>query len=457
NIAISELSGMMETPDHYEFAIMDNEANIHNNALPMYTPELLEKIRNNDPNPVPHPVHAGYILNFPTTDWRAAVFENGFQQVHNLNISGGGENSSYYLSGSFSDQEGVIKHADDNNKRYNLRLNYDYDFSDRIRLESKLSLENQRRSDIGGSSSSWLITETIFGMPYFPIYTQNGNFYFAQGGWGNAVAIAKEAETARFNTRNVNTNFKLTGDVLEGLTVNLQAGVNYRFEDNRDVAKSHPLHTWDESRIAYYSIANPDEAWLERLSGENIYRNFTGYFQYSKLLADKHQLDIMGGASHEENDFEWFEASRDGFSTDETWALDLGSTENMQNGGGGEHWAISSLFSRLSYILHDKYILEANLRYDGSSRFQRETRWGFFPGVSLAWRASEENFIKDLGWFDDLKLRASYGETGNQEGINLYDYLQLINISGAYPFGPGRRDQSASLAGMVSLDRTWET
>lgn len=459
NVAVTKLSGMMETPNHYQYAIMDNEANIHNGSAPMYTPDLLERIRNNDPNPIPHPVYGGYILHFPTTDWRGAVFDNGFQHVHNLNVSGGGENASYYLSGSYINQQGVIRYADDNNQRYNLRLNYDYNFSDRIRLESKLALENQQRSDVGGVGSAWLITESIFGMPYFPIYTQSGTKYFAQGGWGNAVAMAREAETATYNTRNVNTNFKLIGEVLDGLTVNLQAGINHSSENNRDIAKSHPLYTWDESSIAYYSIVNPNEAYLYRQSVENVYQNFTGYFQYSKSFTDKHQLDIMGGASHEENDWEMFEASRDNFPTDEVWSLNLGGTQNMQNNGAGNHWAIRSLFSRVSYIFNNRYILEANLRYDGSSRFQSDTRWGLFPGISAAWRLSEENFIKNFGLFDDLKLRASYGETGNQEGINLYDYLQLIEIGerGPYPFGAGRRDQSASLAGMVSLGRTWET
>lgn len=133
NVAITKLDGMMDTPTHYQMAIMDNEANIHNGAAPMYTPELLERVRMGDPNPIPHPVYgsSGWMLFFTNTDWREAVFENGFQQKHSINISGGGENSSYYLSGSYYDQHGVIRYADDNNKRYNLRMNYDYDFSNR--------------------------------------------------------------------------------------------------------------------------------------------------------------------------------------------------------------------------------------------------------------------------------------------------------------------------------------
>jgi TonB-linked SusC/RagA family outer membrane protein len=460
NAAITKMSGMMKSPDNYQFALMENEANIHNGAAPMYTPELLEKVKNNDPNPIPHPLYGGWMLFFTNTNWIDAVIGDGFQQKHYINVSGGGNNSTYYLSGGYSKENGVIKYAPDNNERYNLRMNYDYDFSKRIRLETKVSFEDQKRTDVGGIGSSGIITEAIFGMPNHPVYTQDGKNFFAQGGWGNAVAQAKEGAKATFNTRNINTNFKLIVDVLKDLKLNLQAGINQSTQDNTDIAKAVPLYKWDNSSIQYYTIANPDQASLTRTSYNSTYQNFTGYFQYSKKFNDRHDIDIMGGASYEYNNYDLFNTSRDHFSTDEVWSINLGGTQNMSSSEKAEHWAIGSVFSRLSYTYNNKYLLEANLRYDGSSRFQSDSRWGFFPGVSVAWRLGQENFIKDLGVFNDLKLRASYGQTGNQEGIGLYDYLQLINIGSrpySYPFGAGSQTQSASLAGMVSLNRTWET
>jgi TonB-linked SusC/RagA family outer membrane protein len=459
NVAITKMSGMMESPNTYQFAIMENEANIHNGAAPMYTPDLLEKIKNNDPNPIPHPLYGGWMLFFTTTDWVKAVIENGYQQKHNLNISGGGNNSTYYLSGGYSKQYGVIRYAPDNNERYNLRLSYDYDFSKRLRLETKVSFEDQKRTDAGGIRSSGIITEAIFGMPNHPVYTKSGEKFFAQGGWGNALAQAKESATANFDTRNINTNFKLIIDILKGLKLNLQAGIDHTSQDNTDIGKAVPLYKWDESDIAYYTIARPATAWLTKSSSENTYRNFTGYFQYNTRVANKHEIDIMGGASHEENEYDWFSATRDHFLTD-LFSLNLGGTQNMSNDGGGNQWSLTSMFSRLSYIYNSKYMLEANLRYDGSSRFSPDTRWGFFPGISIGWRLSQEDFIKNLGLFNDLKLRASYGETGNQEGVRLYDYYQLINIgsrSYPYPFGAGSQTQSASLDTLAAKDRTWET
>jgi len=460
NAATTRLANMMDTPNNYQMALMDNEANIHAGAAPMYTPDLLDSVRVGARNPIPHPIYgsSGWMLFFTSTDWRSAVFENGYQNTQSMTISGGGQNSSYYLSGSLANQQGVIRYGDDGNKRYNLRLNYDYDFSPRIRLESKLSLDVQDRSDIGGQSAAGVMFETIFGMPNHPVYTHSGNHYFAQGGWGNAVAQAREAATATFQTRAINTNFKLIVDVLPGLKLNLQSGINLRSENNTDIGKSAPLYRWDDSSTAHYSIANPDNNWVYHLNSENTYRNYLAYVQYSRAFGDAHTVELMAGVSHEDNERAWFSATRSGFLNQDLWGIGLGSTANMSNDGGyPDRWTLRSGFSRLSYTFKNKYLLDANLRVDGSSRFVRNKRWGAFPGVSLAWRLSEEPFMRSVGWIQSLKLRASYGETGNQEGIGLYDYRQFISIGRQYPFGAGGQDQSAYLSGMVSTNRTWET
>ena len=467
NTAVTKLTGMMDTPNNYQMAVMDNEANIHAGQAPMYTPDLLNRVKIGDPNPIPHPIYgsSGWMLFFTNTDWRKAVFENGSEQKHTLSVTGGGDNSSYYVSAAYSGQDGVIRYANDNNKRYQIRLNYDYDFSRRIRLESRLGVENQDRSDLGGlthgswCSCPWTVVEAIFGMPNHPVYTESGQHFFAQGGWGNAVAQAKEAATASFLTRNVTTNFKLIVEPVDGLKLNLQSGIDYRSEDNTDIGKSYPYYQWNDSNIAYYST-NPDQNWVGRYNATTVHRNYVAYGQFSRTFADRHAFELMGGVSHEDDDVDWFQAGRYNFPNQDVWGLNLGGTGNTWTGGGGTQWALRSVFSRLSYGFNNKYLLDATLRYDGSSRFRPDKRWALFPGVSLAWRISEEPFARrHLSAFDDLKLRVSYGETGNQEGINLYDYLQLITIGGRgpYPFGAGGQDQSAYLSGMVAKDRTWET
>jgi TonB-linked SusC/RagA family outer membrane protein len=448
------MSGMMESPTTYQFAIMENEANIHNGAAPMYTPEMLQKILNNDPNPIPHPIYGGWMLFFTSTDWIKELLENGKQQRHAISVSGSSPNSSYYLSGSYSDQRGVVKYANDNNKLYNLRMNYDYNLTKGIRLESKLSFDHQHRSDIAGVGN-WVIGEAIFGMPNHPVYAKDGKF-FAQGGWSNAVAFAKEAPTSSYNTRNINANFKLIADIVSGLKLNVQAGTNYTAKNSTDMGKPVPLYQWDGT-LAYYSIANPGQSWLEEQNGTVNYQNYNSYLQYNKKFAGRHDIDFMVGGSYEKNELKTTTAGRYNIVSDNVWDLNLG-VGDMYSKGGANHWAIGSYFSRLGYVLDDKYMLEANLRYDGSSRFQlSDKRWGMFPGVSVGWRISRESFLQNVSWINELKLRGSYGKVGNQEGIGLYDFIQQINLGGVYPFGAGRQDPAATLQGMVAYNRTWET
>jgi TonB-linked SusC/RagA family outer membrane protein len=454
NFAVTKMTGMMESPTNYQMAIMDNEANIHNGAVPMYTPEMLQKILNNDPNPIPHPLYGGWMLFFTNTDWHKELLENGFQQRHAVSVSGSNTNSNYYLSGSYSDQHGVVRYANDNNKLYNLRLNYDYNLTKRLRLESKVSFDNQHRTDIAGVGN-WVIGEAIFGMPNHPVYASDGSF-FAQGGWSNAVAFAKEAPTSNFYTRNFNTNFKLIADIVDGLKLNVQAGTNNISQNSQDMGKPVPLHQWDGS-LAYYSIANPGQSWIEEKNAQINYYNYTSYLQYNKKLAVKHDLDFMVGGSYEKRDEKNATYGRYNIVSDEVWDLNLG-VGDMYSKGGAKAWAIGSYFSRLGYVYDNKYMLEANVRYDGSSRFQlADKRWGLFPGVSAGWRISKESFFQNVNFINDLKLRASYGTTGNQDGIGEYDFIQKITLGGAYPFGAGRQDPAATLDGMVAYKRTWET
>jgi TonB-linked SusC/RagA family outer membrane protein len=455
NYAVSKHTGMMKSPTHYEFALMDNEANIHAGFTALYSPEILEKVRTGAPGAIDHPNGYGWTLVYGSTDWEEALFEKGSLQRHNISVSGGGNNSTYYLSGGFSDQQGVIRYAEDNNKRYNLRLNYDYDFTKRLRLETKVGLDEQHRTDLGGIGS-WVVTEGIFGMPNHPVYTPDGKF-FAQGGWGNAVAQAKEAATSSFNTRNISTNFNLIAEIANGLKLNLQSGITYTTLKTKDMAKQVPLYNW-EGELAYHTIASPGFDWLELSNRENLNKNFTAYLNYNKQFSDKHDLSVMAGAAHEENEWELFKGSRIGLLSNDVWSLDLG-TGDYRSSSKHEDWALRSFFSRVAYSFDNKYLLEANVRYDGSSRFRSDKRWGSFMGVSAGWVLSQEEFFKDLGWFNHLKLRASYGETGNQEVFRPYEYIQQIEIgaNGFYPFGAGNQVPTASFPRMASPERFWET
>jgi TonB-linked SusC/RagA family outer membrane protein len=456
SFALTTPAGYMEVPTAYEFAVMDNEANIHNGSAPVYSPEIFQKLHDNVDEIVddPDPNKAGYKLSMKTTDWMKEILENGFHHKHTATISGGSEKSDYYLSLGYSSQHGIIKYGNDNNNRLNLRLNYGYQLAKWLKLNTRVSLDDNKRTDIG-SYGAWVFGEAMFDMPTFPLRNSEGNF-FAQGGWSNAVAIAKEGETATFTTKSASTNVEMIATLAPGLNLNVQAGLKYDYTNNEDIAKAIPLYNWNND-ITYYTIAgNPDLSVAERSTSETLYRNYTGYLNYIKSF-NNHNLSAMAGLSYEREEYSGFSARRDHYLTSTLWTLKLGGTSNMTNDGTASHWAIGSAFSRLGYNYLQKYILEANVRYDGSSRFAPDHRWRPFLGVSGAWRISQEAFMKNQSFFDELKFRASYGQTGNQEGIRLYDYIQLLQVGDyTYPFGEGSRSQTVSRGVLAGTDRTWE-
>ncbi len=453
NVALTHATGMMKAPSAYQLAVMDNEANIHNGAIPLYDDEMLQRILANDPNPIDHPTQPGWKLFFTNTNWMDEVLETGIQHKHNIAVSGGGENNNYYLSAGYSKQYGVVRYAADDDTRYNLRMNYDYRFNDWLKLETKVTLNNQKRED---GNAGWVINEAILDMPNFPVYNPEHQF-FSQGGWSNSVALAKESETCTYNTREMYGNFKLVANITNELILNAQAGISYKNRNDEVIANAIPLYTWDGNINYYTNAGSPEETAVDRSTEETIYQNYTAYMNYSHTFNQSHHLDAMIGMAYETEEIRGFLARRDNFTTDGLWELDLGGTGNMRSSGNGQHWATASAFARFGYSYKNKYILETNLRYDGSSRFAPGNRWRMFPGISASWRLSQEEWLKNLKVFDELKLRASYGQTGNQEGIRLYDYIQLLKYGDwTYPFGDGSQAQSIGLDVLAGTDRTWE-
>jgi TonB-linked SusC/RagA family outer membrane protein len=252
----------------------------------------------------------------------------------------------------------------------------------------------------------------------------------------------------------VNTNFILDYSIMDGLKLVGQIGINSLLSDRTTKIKTWNAHGWD-GNINF--TGNRINSLTEEFD-KTLYRNFTAYLEYDKTLAQEHQISFMAGASQEEQDYKYFSGRRREFPQQELLILDLGSSDEQYSGGYRTDWAIRSFFSRIGYNYKGKYLAEANFRYDASSRFYKDFRWQLFPSVLFAWNISEEGFMQDMNWLDFAKLRVSWGESGNQSGIGLYDYVQNIYIKPInYPMGPGQKSQGASLGNMVSKTRTWET
>lgn len=429
-------------------------------------------------------------FNNPENELNKLVFGTGDRQIHNLNISGGGDKSNYYFSLGYLKEKGVVNTEFDKYKRYNVRLNYTFNISDRLKLTTQNVLELGNQSINSELASGAVLDQIERNIPFFPLRRPDGEYYRFRG-FNNPLQLLEEGRERTQYSNRIISNYQLDFDITNQLSLTANAGIN-----NRDIRIRNPRGTigifntyspefggdgnggyanggTDPGPTAF--INNPNSL-TERFERQTFI-SYNAYLNYKKLFADLHNVEISAGFSHEQQRNNFISSFISDFPTNDLFALNLGNQDNARVNQGIDTWTVQGLFGRLNYTLANKYILEANIRRDASSRFDADDRAGVFSGYLAAWRASEEKFIEKLGIFDNLKFRVSYGETGNQNGIGLYDYLSLINnnITNPVIFGPATGNENAggnpdcttcglqqenpyyTEAGVVSNERTWET
>lgn len=425
---------------------------------PGVSEEVFEKIRNNaEPDPTGW---LKYLENFPgfyqSHDWIDDVYGTGAQQMHNISISGGGENNSYLFSAGYQRNEGVFRYGENHSDRYNLRMNYDFKVSNRINIETRTTFENQPT-----------VTPTALGNvlyfvnqmgSYVPIYNPLGQLYKYQGGFRNPIQYLQEGGINKDNAYRLSTNIKGNIKLLDGLLLVGQAGIIADFTYRKETRPTFTQHNWDGSDFDV--VNNPNNALFT--NARNLYQNYTAYLDYNKTFAGKHKINVMAGASREGKTYENQSITGYNFASNELFTLNLADrtkTQYANFSGGASDWALQSYFGRLSYSFDKKYLVDFTTRMDGSSKFSESKRWSaLFPSVAVAWNLSEENFISSLNVFDNLKARLSWGQSGNQElSFGNYDYISLISISGTYPMGIPNVGIPGAVSSIASQSRTWET
>jgi len=458
--AIRTPKQFFDQPTLLQYAEMQKESAENVGRTPFWTDELIALIGTDTPGGMsPAPEWAQDIgknnryFFFNNVNWNDLVYENGAQSNTSLSVRGGSERSKYYFSLGHLGQKGFFTKGKDKNQRINLKLNYDYTLTDRIRFNTNIGIE--RRKINAPSFDNNVVTYVGRIYPFIPPYTSTGE-YHQWGGYANPLlALDKGGRSLQENT-NVRTNFKATIELLPELEFIGQVGFNLlngNYKENRRIL--YGTH-FDGRPSGKLRDANRSEAYLS--NNHNIYNNYTGYFQFQKTNLENHKIKIVAGASHEEKENESFWARRYDLVSNDLLHIALGDSEEQYNGAATSAWKIKSVFGRLNYEYKGKYIFEANTRYDGSSKFAEDYRWGLFKGVSGAWRISNEKLFSDnVDIINDLKLRASWGEVGNESVASNYNYMQTINIGGTYPLGNGGKIQGASYGNLPSTEGTWET
>ncbi|MDR0699791.1 MAG: TonB-dependent receptor [Tannerella sp.] len=396
---------------------------------------------------------SGYEKFYKNQNWNDLIIGNGSLQNYNVALSGGGEKYSYLISLGYQHEEGLPKFGKDSDERYFVRAKSNIEIVKNLQYDINLSYEASSRDYSSGISEGQNIWELIYKTrSWAPLRNPAGNFYTFEG-FDNPAQLLEDGGFSNLTTGNFTINNQLSWQPLKDLNIIGRAVIRKSDKDKNVIRKMLYSYNWEN--VNHRTARTPNSA--EWNYGKTLLKNFTLYADYKKSLG-KHDIGVMAGIANESADYDYFSAKRINFDQQENMSLQLGSSENQTAYSEGNAWTINSFFSRLSYSFANKYMIDGVLRADGSSRFHPDHRWGYFPGISAAWHFNEEKFMKDLNIFDELKFKASYGEMGNQSGIGLYDYIQLVSISSSYyPFGNGQKAQMASPGNIVSISRTWET
>lgn len=357
------------------------------------------------------------------TDWQSELFKNAPMSKHQISMSGGTQNTTYYISGEYLDQKGVAVGSGFN--RFGFRLNLDNKPRDWATIGVNLSY-NQINENLTTSQEN-IISSGLQLTPQIPVKNLNGD-------WGGGDNTNGANQFAPVNpiaigslTRNKNNRGQFLGGI--NLGVNLFKGLTFRTSFNGNVGNGFSSYYVPTYTIGWAINAT---ASLENGTSSSTYWNWNQLLEYNRQIK-KHTVTFM--VSHEAQESKWKNvfARRTGFLTNDIFDLNAGDPTKSSNSGGSGTWAMESYLGRLNYNYDNRYLITATIRKDGSVNFGSENRWGTFPSVSAAWRVNNEKFFK-LNAISDFKIRLETGKTGNQGGgAGIYSPL----TTGATSWGTG--------------------
>lgn len=427
--------------DSWVYAEMFNEARINEGQSIVYTQEEIEKFRS-----------GLYPDEYPNKHHLKDLFKtgNGLQTRHNFTVQGGSDQSTYLLSTGYLRQNGLIQN--NSYDRYDLQLNFSNQLKEHLKLSAKILGYQSVTNKPAGISANGTSTGDIYSIVQaanhhpstVPGRRSDGTYGVTQG-----VTVAEgRLASGSFGLNRISnllTNLALEWDIIKDLRFTNRVSYQWYHSFNRLYGAkftADPNWTFGPSQ-ADVSVSNNRELMFESL------------LNYNKSIGN-HSLGLLAGFSSLTSNSHALGGYRDNFPSNQLYLLSAASPVNDSNSESESVWKLISFFGRLNYSFKEKYLLEGNLRYDGSSRFARKRRFGLFPSFSAGWRISEESFF-DVPWIDNLKLRASHGVLGNQQ-IGTYPYQKTLALGSVYPIGTTETIRSGiQLTRLPFENITWET
>lgn len=383
------------------------------------------------------------------TDWQREATRTVLSHNHQLNIQQGDENSSVGAFLNYTDQQGIVMNTD--NKRINGKLAYDSKPKDWLSTAINLTVNHTwgqyTPEDGGGQDARRTMIEML---PWLPIRQPDGEYTYSGSstvnnrlgfeGMSNPVSILDLQTRMRYNTQ-IFGNAALTFHLADGLDVKTQFGI-----DNQKL--TYRAH----SSNLLWNISRPN-GWAEVQHEDVVYWQQETYLTYNKTF-DRHRINAMAGLSWQERTSSYDGSRTEGFTNDFFRWYNMGvGTIPAPPASSWDQWAMNSYFVRGAYTYNDRYSVTVTGRYDGSSKFGANNKYAFFPSAGLAWNASNEDFMTDIDWISNLKLRSSYGLTGNSE-IN--PYSAIANVAAGTILMNNSRQGTAYANTMANENLRWE-
>ncbi|MDO5664729.1 MAG: TonB-dependent receptor [Bacteroidia bacterium] len=458
--------------DSYSFALAINDMLGNGGQAPMYSDKKLKQIlefqqgnskqfmweRGGRWNSFDDPERKD-IMPTGNTDWLRTHFGNSFTQEHSISVNGGNEATQYYLSGNYLGQGGLLVHGNDNKQRYafTAKINAQLTNWANVGYTARFSRSDyDAPSFTGGNDIHWNVFyfDMIRYWPTIPLKDPNG-FYNEPSKINQIKDGGRERSQSDLLTQQLNIVLEPIKDWKTHIELNYRTGTTFTHREWLTA------YAYDVNKIPY-AIANEVDGVSEYGARSNFF-NPNIYTEYTKMLGEGHNLKGLLGFQAEVYKNRDINASQNtiisGVPTLNTTSL------NPKTSGGFGHWATAGFFGRINYDYMGRYLLEANLRYDGTSRFLRDKRWNWFPSFSAGWNIAREAFFEDYtDTMSNLKLRASWGQLGNQNTDNWYPFYHTIEYNrdneGRFKQGDwllnGERPNIAFEGGLVSSLLTWE-
>ena len=427
-VGVQQVSKKIDLLNAYEYSQLSYEAknNAYLDRNPTGKPTDANDVRSKGvgaPSTLIQPEIVPYLSGTPgltNTDWQDAIFRSAPITNHTLSISGGKDNVKFYVSGNYLDQRGIV--ISSGYKRYSARANVDVKsgrLSVGVNLNPTYSYHDLVKAE-GPYLGEGVVGLALQAAPIFPVTNADGSYNFGNNGWGygatsilNPVAIANQVSDKLSQLR-VLGNVYAQYDITKGLSYRLSLGTD--------------INTFQRDYYRPSTLEIRDRKGPSTPTGFSRAQNFVNWLVENTLNYNRsfglHTVSALAGFSSQKDRRVANELTASNFPNDLVQTLNAGQVSSGSS--DIQEWSLLSYIGRVQYDYNGKYLLSAAIRADGSSRFGRNNRYGSFPSVSAGWNVSQEPFLKSVSWLSDLKLRASYGLTGNFQIPN-YGSVSLLN------------------------------